>query len=234
MEFGALNLLPAEPMMQQALGLSGAMVIEPKGATWVADPGDRTQAWVMGTVGWFREAVLAFQNGLLMTLSDATQQQFCASPVAVNYQSAPLSLRQGSCPSWASTDMSDALSNTLVGGADPTSPIVLAAPGLPLRIRLLNPGGTNQNEIFTLSGHVWEEEPYVRGSTELGSNPTSNQFGALAGQGPGNHMDVVLPSAGGRFAVQGDYLYRTFDAQDLPPGQWGVVRVKDGITAPPR
>lgn len=231
-EYGTLNLLPAEPLIQQALGLFGVMVVEPKGATWQPDAGDRTQAWVKGPRGWLREAVLALQNGLILEQSDPALAN-CASPSAVNYQSAPLPMRLGACPDWSKTDMSATLSDTLVAGADPTSPIVLAPPGVELRIRLVNPGGTNQNQVFTLSGHVWQEEPYLQGSTEIGSNPLSNVFGALAGQGPGTHTDVVLRSAGGTFAVPGDYLYRTFDAQDLTTGQWGIVRVQDGLTAPP-
>lgn len=185
-----------------------------------------------GPRGWFREAVLALQNGLILEQSDPALAS-CASPSAVNYQSAPLPMRLGACPDWSKTDMSATLSDTLVTGADPTSPIVLTPPGVELRIRLVNPGGTNQNQVFTLSGHVWQEEPYLQGSTEIGFNPLSNMFGALAGQGPGTHTDVVLRSAGGTFAVPGDYLYRTFDAQDLTTGQWGIVRVQDGLTAPP-
>ena len=76
-----------------------------------------------------------------------------------------------------------------------------------------------------LAGHSWQEEPYTNASRTIGSNPTSQWFGARDQFGPNVSWDLVLDSAGGRSAVPGDYLYRTFIGTDFLFGMWGVMRV---------
>jgi hypothetical protein len=235
-EFGAINLMPADPLYQQPLGLHGALVIEPQGATWDTDPGDRTAARVDAPDGSFRELVLVISNSLNLEYEGAATA--CASATkppagtVINYRSAPLFLRDPAvfsdphC-SFFSHDISAILSNTAVGGQDPTGPVYAARAGEEVRFRLLNPGSTNQNEVFTLHGHVWQERPYARGSAVIGDNPLSNHFGAWAGHGAGNHYDVVVPSAGGQDRVPGDYLFQTFNMADFPGGMWGILRVED-------
>ena len=64
--------------------------------------------------------------------------------------------------------------NRLVDG-DPVTPIFRAPAGMPARFRLLMPGGIGDNQqVFELTGHVWQEEPYTDGSTKIGFNPKSN------------------------------------------------------------
>jgi hypothetical protein len=78
-----------------------------------------------------------------------------------------------------------------------------------------------------LHGHIWEEEPYVNSSSQLGSNPLSEWKGAQYGIGPGSHFDFLLKNgAGGAFNVTGDYLYRTFASYQFDAGMWGIFRVK--------
>ena len=94
-----------------------------------------------------------------------------------------------------------------------------------MRLRLVQPGGHQRNNIFQLHGHVWEEEPYtttappiggcVSGatiiapivvcSTVIADNPVSTNDlvnnrrseweGAQMGVGPGSHFDII-PSGG--------------------------------------
>jgi hypothetical protein len=121
---------------------------------------------------------------------------------------------------------------------DPVTPVFTAPPGVPVRFRVLHSGGHARNSTFMLHGHVWQEMPYrtvpsagvtVRpdepASNVIGFNPTSPWHGAQWGHGPSNHFDVVLSGAGGRFLVQGDYLYRTFQSFQFDGGMWGLFRV---------
>jgi hypothetical protein len=70
-EFGAINLMPADPIKHPSKGAVGALIIEPKGATWTEDPDSRAMATVSPGGGpgdaqfeEFRELVLVFQNFL--------------------------------------------------------------------------------------------------------------------------------------------------------------------------
>ena len=66
-EFGALNLVPSDPLMQDPKGLVGALIIEPPGATWTEDRTTRAAATVTakkedGTSSSFREFVVVMQS----------------------------------------------------------------------------------------------------------------------------------------------------------------------------
>jgi hypothetical protein len=48
----------------------------------------------------------------------------------------------------------------------------------------------------------------------------------MYGVGPGSHFDFLLKNgAGGRFAIPGDYLWRTFHSSQFNGGIWGIFRV---------
>lgn len=126
---------------------------------------------------------------------------------------------------WTGTDTSKVVSNELVGG-DPQTPVFRAPAGMPVRFRLLDPGGIGDNQqIFELTGHLWQEEPYTNESKEIGNNPASLATGTTTGYGPTSHYDIVIPSAGGKFRVPGDYLYRSWTGNQYPVGLWGLFRV---------
>jgi hypothetical protein len=195
---------------------------------------------------------------------------------AVNYRSEPLFIpgttwRQ--CSATDSSDLSCVLSTsaycctaaTSSGGCTFTScqtsttagiqtPIFSACPGEQVRFRVLQGGGVNTNNVFELTGHVWQEQPYVSTGaaacrtpttqtnlyssstigTVNGCNPieqdTFSEFqGSRMGHGPTNHFDVLIPSAGGVNKVPGDYLYRSYPAMHFRLGLWGVFRVTPNI-----
>ena len=128
--------------------------------------------------------------------------------------------------------ISRALSNSLVQ-ADPQTPIFAASNNMPVRFRMVHPAGVNE-QIFTLHGHVWQEEPYVNGSTEIGNNAKSQWQGSRDGFGPNVSLDAVIERAGGAAGTPGDYLYRTFVGSIFQNGVWGLLRVgeagKDIVT----
>ncbi|MCG3211491.1 MAG: hypothetical protein FOGNACKC_05137 [Anaerolineae bacterium] len=121
-EFGVVNLMPADRIKGSGKGLVGALVIEPKGATWREDPGSRTAATVTKANGSkFREFVTVIQDDLNLRYSggcngDFLQAMNCAVPAmvsegpgvpedpqdsgqkAINYGADPLWFRLGLAP----------------------------------------------------------------------------------------------------------------------------------------
>jgi hypothetical protein len=91
-------------------------------------------------------------------------------------------------------------------------------------LRVVHPGGLSE-QVFTLAGHPWQEEPFINNSRDIGDNAASQSFGARDSFGANDQFNIVLNSAGGRKQVTGDYLYRTFIGSEFEDGIWGVMRV---------
>ena len=192
-EFGTVNLLPADPIKQPTKGLGAVLIVEPQGATWTTDTATRTAATVTAGGTSFREFVVFTQSGI--NLRDNTGNPICpvfgmqdpaettTTPVCVgaedsedsgnmgvNYRSEPAWFRLGFQPgarpvTTKDIDFTAHVSNSLVGvGGDPATPVFTATPGTPVRIRLADPGGHNRTGVFGVHGHVWQREPYVAGT----------------------------------------------------------------------
>ena len=243
-EFGAINLMPADTIKHGNKGLVAALIIEPEGSTWATDAGSHTQATVTKADGSsFREFVSIWQDDLNLRDANGVAIPNCCGPEGneyedagqkgMNYRSEPLWFRLGYAPDMAleltrNIDFTDALSNSITAGADPETPVFTATAGSPVRLRLLQPGGTNRNGVLNLHGHLWPRQPYVDGqvaSQTIGDNPLSQYYGTQEGMGVGNHFDVVINSAGGANAIVGDYLMRDQSPWQFQGGRWGVVRV---------
>lgn len=153
----------------------------------------------------------------------------------INYRMEPLGYRFAD-PNWladftacneSSLGISRAMSDTLVL-ADPQTPVFTASAGMPVRFRMLHPGGLDE-QVLTLHGHNWQEEPFVPGthSTEQGKSLTSNALGSRDAFGPNVSWDLLVDSAGGPAHTPGDYLFRTFIGTDFLNGLWGLFRVSE-------
>jgi len=264
-EFGAANLLPSDVINHYQIGLFGALVIEPKGATgWKPEDGTTTVVRTAQGAPHFRELVLALEDGL-----STPNLAISADKVnAFNYASEPLGNR--SCAT--AGDLSCILSTSAQCGSgpcgDPKTPTLRACAGEEVRMRVVHPGGINTDHTFELYGHVWAETPYMssgllgctpptthtnlyassvisddRGCTQAllaplgktvplplygpGLDTLSEWQGFHLGHGPSNHFDVLIEKAGGRNAVPGDYLYRSYPAMHFTLGPWGIFRVED-------
>ncbi|MFQ5493825.1 MAG: hypothetical protein ACE5EX_00425, partial [Phycisphaerae bacterium] len=252
-EFGTVGLAPADPIKQAGKGLIGMLIVEPQGSTWTEDEESRASATVTkvdGTV--FREFALLFQSSVNLLYGDGSpvpsvtneEDAEDAGHKAFNYRSEPLWFRMGFAPNLPTNaahaapgepaigkndfDFADVLSNAKVGG-DPQTPIFEAAAGTAVRFRIAKPGGNQRNHVFQLHGHVWQYEPYVNDSTEIGDNPLSMWTGNQMGIGPSSHFDIIpINGAGGKFKVTGDYLYRDMASFLFEGGLWGIFRVHDG------
>jgi short subunit fatty acids transporter len=44
----------------------------------------------------------------------------------------------------------------------------------------------------------------------------------------GEHYEIFIPSAGGEFEVEGDYLFRDYMGLGNNGGLWGILRVDSG------
>ena len=246
-EFGAVGLFPADPLAQHQTGLLGALVVEPKGSSWKCDGGvncDGTPnngtipiSYASATVT--KADATTFREFVVVTQDDANG---IAGAAGVNYRSEPMYFRYTQPPSIispatpcptignAGLDMNScpdvwlSFSDKLVQ-ADPQTPVFTANAGQPVRFRLVQPGGSTNGQVFTLHGHVWQEEPYVNNSTEIGNNPLSQWIGSRDSYGAASHYDVVVDKAGGEGAIPGDYLYRTFIGNQITKGIWGIFRV---------
>lgn len=192
-EFGAINLTPPDPLQQIPLGLVGALVIEPEDATWALVGGDQTQARVTTADGRIIEE-------LVIVHTDAVPgPDGCTDPVAaINYQ------RRPACAGSAGGDIAAAVS---------------VAAGTPLRLRLLHPGVAG-DAAFALHGHAWSNDPYSDDASALKIAPVP-RTGRLTTDGPGSHQEVIISSAGGAYAVPGDFLLHMGDPAD---GAWTVLR----------
>ncbi len=234
-EFGALNLTPADPLMQAYHGLFGGIIIEPLGAKWQDDAGTHISSTVSPAVGKpFRDFAVFMQTDIAMQYQGKSLYSVGSPLMAVNYRTEPFFYRYGATTNvnLAGIDTTAEVSNTQVNG-DPQTPVFRANAGTPVRFRLFGPLGLADNlNVFELTGHQWQFEPYADNSTRIGSNPASLSTGTQSGYGTTSHFDVVVDKAGGAFAVPGDYLFRSWPNGQYSAGGWGVFRVSPAQAGP--
>jgi len=152
--------------------------------------------------------------------------------MALNYRTEPFSYRFENQdylvndPALSPKGIARGQSDTLVS-ADPQTPVFVAGAGTPFRLRALHPAGLSE-QVFEIHGHAWQEEPYSKGSLQIAAyNPLSQWTGSRDTFGANSAFDAVLAHAGGSHGVKGDYLFRTFIAQNFQNGMWGLLRVGD-------
>ncbi|HEX2207384.1 MAG TPA: hypothetical protein VHG93_06860 [Longimicrobium sp.] len=254
-EWGVVNLMPADPLKQASKGAIGALVVEPRGATWDLLAG--ASADIQEVRGGFREHVLFFQTDVNLRWGSDTKLEgdsgqvhtyYAGGPLprmagfedaedsgnkAFNYRTEPLWFRMGYSPETPLERTRDFIfTKTLLSGfvgEDPQTPVFTATARQPVRFRVVLPGGHARNSVFNLHGHVWQELPYMARSTILGDNPLSEWKGTTIGHGPTNHFDVLLQhGAGGLFGIEGDYLFRDQTSHHFDGGMWGIFRVGPG------
>ncbi len=244
--YGGLNLMPADPIEHASKGAVGALVVWPNGWTFRTDSTSRASAWAIhgATGAVYRDHVVVTQtdlnlhnaSGPIKNLAGAEDPEDSGQK-GVNYRTEPMWLRKqyGSDTPLTTTrtfNYAGVLLNTQVGG-DPQTPVFRAEVGQNTFFHLLMPGGHARNLGFNLHGHLWQEQPWINGSTEIGLNPGSEYKGISWGHGPTHHQTLWIPSAGGYFKVPGDYLWRDQTSFHFDGGIWGIFRVVPAGTLPP-
>lgn len=233
-ELGSANLITADPLEQQPLSMIGALIVEPKGSSWPANSG--TSAMIRKAEGgYFRDFVAMLQNNVYLTQNAFNAINFGTEPMSYRFMNS-----KGKSPgNFDQVQVGNAFSNRMPNSffspaklqGQPQTPIFCAMRGEAVRFRMLHPDGLGgfPDDVWTIHGHVWPEEPYVTvgnvPSAAMGNNPNSQWFGARDGFGTQNHFDILLSSAGGKNRIAGDYLYRSFPVGEFTAGNWGVFRV---------
>ena len=235
-ELGSANLMAADPLEQQPLSMIAALVIEPKGAIWAANSGTSADIHPAPGARPFREFVTILQDNVYLSQTVFNSINFGSEPMSYRFN-----VPASPAPNFDNSKVDAAFSNRMENpffkppplkpqGKSQT-PIFCALVGTPVRFRMLHPDGQGgfPDSVFTINGHVWQEEPFVTvgsvPSAAMGDNPNSQWFGARDGFGPGNHFDILLSGAGGQNRVSGDYLYKSFPVAEFSAGNWGIFRV---------
>ncbi|WEK00149.1 MAG: hypothetical protein P0Y59_00145 [Candidatus Sphingomonas phytovorans] len=314
-EFGALNLMPADPIKQGGKGLFGALIIQPADAVWGFDttPSElfsnnaiplatRASAVVFGETRPYRDFVLVGQDdanlrlagtrsprsglldprigtGLVLNpelisripsrtpriqprrlasttidepvrrvaqcvgAADDSIKTMCevadeevdavdAGHKAFNYRSEAGWMRRihsAAMPRSVTIlqRQHDLLSDSFNGiNSRNQTPRFCALPGDPVRMRVLFPNGHGRNHVIEVAGHSWDDQPFVKNSTELGTDPLSQHRGSQDVVGPGSHWNMLLAhGAGGSGKVEGDYAIRDTYSWGFDGGLWAVLRV---------
>lgn len=198
------------------LGLYGAIVVGPPGATYT-DPltgadASMASAWSVqvhpASGKSYRDFALFLQDEdtvIGTAIMPYTQQ--VRGVVGLNYRAEPFQKRLSQ-----SNDPSKIFWSVLYG--DPTTPLLEAFAGDPVRLHVMVPFG-EQAHVFTVEGHEWQLEPGLAGTRVL----SSIQLGGLEA------LTIRLDSAGGQAQLPGDYVYGDHREPYREAGLWGLFRV---------
>ncbi|HUQ64349.1 MAG TPA: hypothetical protein VM121_11390, partial [Acidimicrobiales bacterium] len=199
------------------LGLYGAIVVGPAGATY-SDPVTGTDVSMLSrpavdvhprSGSAYRDFSLFFQD------EDATigthrmpYNTVVEGPVGLNYAAAPLRDRLDATPDTGLVHQS----NSRHG--DPPTLVLSAYPDDPVRVHVLAPW-SEQAQVFSIEGHEWPQEPGTP-ATPLRSSVT------LGG------LDALTLSLQGGAGPAGDYVYGNHREPYREAGMWGLLRVRAG------
>ncbi|WP_433927395.1 multicopper oxidase domain-containing protein [Sorangium cellulosum] len=255
-EYGAINLRDMADVVNHGMhGAVGALIIEPKGATWRTDPGTHAQAEVTfdehGTTQSFKEFVVVYQDevgmhsgkrifqcldrdlncGTALRNQDGEDDSEDTGHDAFNYRTEPFWARLGIRPEFASDvlnerDLSNIFNSNVFG--DPETPIFTAGATQKVRWRLVHPSGHHRQHAFALWNTEWPSNPFAEGerSRRIGENREVLNIAVENPFGPMTHRNIVpFFPAGGKFAVPGDRLYLEQSTFMLSNGEWGLFRV---------
>ena len=207
-------------------GLFGGIIIGPKGSSyrdpktgedislknsWNADViVDRT---IQGNEGRanYRDVALYFQDeDNIIGTSFMPYVQNVAGLTGVNYRAEPYLHREEAGCSLGRMFQPCEVDNP----QDPATPIIQAHAGDKVRIHVFG-ANSEQNGMFTVEKHEWPIEPFLPGADMI----STVEFAGSEG------LDVFLPSAGGKWALAGDYVWSNGRLPYSQSGQWGYLRV---------
>ena len=207
-------------------GLFGGIIVGPQGSTyrdpktgedislkngWRADViVDRT---IPGNEGRenYRDVALYFQDeDNIIGTSFMPYVQNVAGLTGVNYRAEPYLYREEAGCSLGRMFQPCEVENP----QDPVTPIIEAHAGDRVRIHVFG-ASSEQNGMFTVEKHEWPIEPFLPGADMI----STVEFAGSEG------LDVFLPSAGGNWALVGDYVWSNGRLPYSQSGQWGYLRV---------
>jgi len=99
---------------------------------------------------------------------------------------------------------------------DPTTPLLRAYAGDPVKVHVLGAPASEQVHVFTLGGMSWPSDMYVHDASQFQSRAV----------GPWEKMDLLVSGgAGGVTQEPGDYFYGDIRRPFTEAGMWGLFRV---------
>jgi len=127
----------------------------------------------------------------------------------------------------------------------PYTPVMTVPAGMETRIRVVMPTGVGRASVIHVHGHDWARDPYLAerldtngfpkghrpvdwgvASKCIGGNPLQMNLGGQESVTPMAHYDLLLPQAGGKHKVTGDFLWRDQAGFGITSGLWGILRVE--------
>lgn len=191
------------------LGLYGAVVVGPEGATY-RGRGASVEVHPAHGVA-YRDFTLFFQDeDEALGTHRMPYDTAVRGVVGLNYNTAPIAPRLA-----ANTDPSRVFDSSVHG--DPPTPVLEAFAGEPVKFHVLAPW-SEQAQVFSIEGHQWPEEPGMPGTNVV----SSEQLGGL------DALTLDLEGgAGGIEHLPGDYLYGDHRLPYQDAGLWGIFRVLD-------
>ncbi|MBK1661417.1 cupredoxin domain-containing protein [Paracraurococcus ruber] len=216
-EFGAINLMPADRLRHPGKGLVGALVVLPQGAVWTEDSTSRAQATVVTPDGRsFRDFVLVYHDDVGLRASGRPVCPSGAGEGAADAAGEPVSIVTTGCKG-----LDDSQDAGLYGFNYRTEP---------MWARVGHPPG----EVFELT----RELDYSRALSNAiaGGDPRTPIFTARAGQElrfrllqPGGHTRTASFTLHGHAFLERPYVAGTVPSQRIEgvrgrpgyrPGQW--------------
>jgi hypothetical protein len=206
-------------------GAYGALIAEPKGSVW-DDPftGRPLQSGIFADVfrsdgSAFREFVTLFSDREPLLGHSIMNYYLDSDHSYTDYNEESLTNREGAnltaIPLW------QAKSDSVVGGADPVTPLFEAFAGDPVIWRVANASGDNQI-AFEVSGHEFPLDHGIANSQRIEARTlvTGETFDAY-----------LVNGAGGATRATGDYEYNVGRDPLIKSGDWGIFRVLSPTSA---
>ncbi|NKB80417.1 MAG: LysM peptidoglycan-binding domain-containing protein [Nitrospirales bacterium] len=207
-------------------GLFGAIIVGPKGSQY-RDP--KTGADLSGKNSWtadvlidrsiqgnehranYRDVSLFFQDeDNIIGTSFMPYVQNVAGLIGVNYRSEPYLYREElGCSLGRMFEPCE-----VDDPKDPSTPTIEAHAGDAVRVHIFG-ASSEQNGMFTIEKHEWPIEPFLPGADMI----SVVEFAGSEG------IDAFVSSAGGVYALPGDYVYGNARLPYSQSGQWGYLRV---------
>lgn len=199
-------------------GLYGAVVVAPSGARFT-DPdsgqpvriGEGVDVNVPGGQGYRDFTTIMSEDDPIIGGNFMPYPVDVAGHATINYRSVP----RGD---------GDAAFSSRANG-DPSTPLMRAYAGDPVKVHALVAPGSEQGHVFSLGGQSWRVDPEI----DKGNETTAQ--GMVAWQA----FDLeLIGGAGGRQRETGDYFYGDLRRPFTQAGMWGLMRVMSDPNCPIR
>lgn len=209
----------SRPFFNASLGLYGAIIVEPEGATYHDPQTDVViESGVEAVVrlpdgSYFREFVMLFADrdaeiGTFTMPYDVTVD----GDAKVNNRSTPLAPRIQRLGRRNLSRQAHLFTDEFAGA--PFTPVFVAEAGEQIRMRVLSVF-SEQPQVFSVEGHDWPLTPGLPGSDIVSSRLLQS----------GGALNLELRHAGGPTGRPGDYLWSNHRMPFLEAGQWGLLRI---------